>query len=162
MSEAVDERFAGLRFIQFNLNVNPADLPTSQQKGVRIIKVHGRMMPMFYEKKNVKDAHTLLKYSMEKHRPNDPMHGPIALSVEYLFPYPKGTPKCRQIEGAPMVQRPDVDNIQKLFQDVMTEMGFWDDDSQIWKLTLVKRRTVIEPMIKVSVWQTGEADGKRQ
>ena len=60
MSEAVDEKFAGLRFIQFNLNVNPADLPTAQQKGVRIIKVHGRMMPMFYEKKNVKDAHTLL------------------------------------------------------------------------------------------------------
>ena len=41
-------------------NVNPADLPTAQQKGVRIIKVHGRMMPMFYEKKNVKDAHILL------------------------------------------------------------------------------------------------------
>ena len=37
MSEAVDEKFAGLRFIQFNLNVNPAELPTSQQKGVRII-----------------------------------------------------------------------------------------------------------------------------
>ena len=77
MSEAADEKFAGLRFIQFNLNVNPAELPTSQQKGVRIIKVHGRMMPMFYEKKNVKDAHTLLKYSMEKHKPNEPMHGPL-------------------------------------------------------------------------------------
>ena len=47
MSEAVDEKFAGLRFIQFNLNVNPAELPTSQQKGVRIIKVRGRLMPMF-------------------------------------------------------------------------------------------------------------------
>ena len=58
-----------------------------------------------------------------------------------------------------MVQRPDVDNIQKLFQDVMTEMGFWDDDSQIWKLTLVKRRTIIEPMIKVSVWQAGDKKG---
>lgn len=154
MSEAVDEQFAGLRFIQFNLNVNPADLPTAQQKGVRIIKVHGRMMPMFYEKKNVKDAHILLKYSMERYKPKEPMHGPVTLSVEYLFPYPKGTPKYRQIEGAPMVQRPDVDNIQKLLQDVMTEMGFWDDDSQIWKLTLIKKRTIIEPMIKVSIWQT--------
>ena len=60
-----------------------------------------------------------------------------------------------------MVQRPDVDNIQKLLQDVMTEIGLWDDDSQIWKLTLVKRRTVIEPMIKVSIRQTGEANVKR-
>lgn len=147
---------SGLRHLQFTLPVNPADLPTAQQKGIRIIKVHGRQMPMFYEKKNIKDARRLLKFSMSAFVPKVPFSGPVFLSVKYSFSYPKGTPRIRMTEGAPMVQRPDVDNIQKLVQDVMTECGFWNDDSQIWKLTLVKERVVSDPKIQIAIWQTGE------
>lgn len=156
MPEVLDESFAGLRFIQFNLNVNPAELSTAQEKGVRIVKIHGKAIPMFYEKAKAKKGRAMLMSALSKFKPKEPMHGPITLSVEYLFSYPKGTPKCRMLDDAPMVQRPDVDNLQKMFQDVLTKMGFWDDDSQIWKLTLSKKRTVKEPMIKVSIWQTNK------
>lgn len=133
--------------LSFSIPVNPAELPTAQQKGIRIVKCHGRMMPMFYEKKNVKDAHCLLARELKRHAPPVPIADPVELRVQYNYPFPKGTPKCRMSEATPMVQRPDVDNSQKLVQDVMSEVGFWNDDSQVWALTLVKVRTTLAPSI---------------
>lgn len=156
--QEVSDSANGLRIVRFAIDLNPAELPTAQQKGVRIIKVHGKQMPMFFEKPAVKRAHITLVGALGKYAPPTPLDGPIVLRVKYFYPWPKGTPKCKQVV-APMLQRPDVDNVQKLVQDAMTECGFWHDDSQIWKLELEKMRTPFNPQIQFEIVRGATDEG---
>lgn len=78
-------------------------------------------------------AATLLAI-VERHAPQEPMEGPVAVTLVWTYPWPgKGR------EGhAPKATRPDLDNLAKLALDAMTAAGYWHDDAQVADLHMAK------------------------
>ena len=94
---------------------------THQEKKVRIVK--GK--PIFYEPPELAAARSKLMAHFSKHVPAKILTGPLKLSVSWRF-Y-----SLKHPEGSWRSTKPDLDNLQKLLKDVMTDLGFWKDDSQV-------------------------------
>lgn len=116
-----------------HLSCNPPTA-TAQQKGVRIIKQRGRLLPMFYEKKHVEAARKLLCDRLLRHKPDLPLLGPLAVTADWVFPWRKSERKAviDQHHRRPKDTAPDAANLNKMLIDAMTRMGFWQDDGQIY------------------------------
>ena len=95
---------------------------TAQQKGVTVR--NGK--PYFYEKAEVKALRHRLYYLCKPHRPPQPFQGAVRLKVIFYYQ----TKNKKQI-GQFKTTRPDLDNLNKLLWDVLTDTGFFQDDSQI-------------------------------
>jgi Holliday junction resolvase RusA-like endonuclease len=78
-------------------------------------------------------------------RPAAPLAGPLSFSAEFIFPRPQshyskagglkpGAPEFVSSKG-----RCDLDNLMKAPADMLTRMGFWEDDGQLASATLLKR-----------------------
>lgn len=102
---------------------------THQQKAVRIVK--GK--PVFYEPPELAAAREMLTAHLAKHRPAQQMTGAVQLVVKWCFPITSG-----HCDGEYKTTKPDVDNLQKLLQDVMTKLRFWIDDAIISSLVVEK------------------------
>ena len=59
-------------------------------------------------------------------KPDEKLSGALRLIVKWLFPI-----KGKHTDGEYKITRPDTDNLIKLLKDVMTEVGFWNDDAQV-------------------------------
>ena len=82
--------------------------------------------PIFYEPEELKDARAKFESLLARHVPPDKMKGPIRLTVKWCFPMIKGVRT-----GQYKTTKPDTDNLQKLFKDCMTKLGFWKDDAEV-------------------------------
>ena len=102
---------------------------TAQQKGERVDR-YGHIH--HYMKASVRKAHDLLLRELLPARPDAPIEGPISLSCIWVFNRPRGE------KAEYKTTRPDTDNLQKLLKDVMTECGYWLDDSQVVSELAVK------------------------
>lgn len=130
----------------FKLKMNPPTA-TAQQKGERVVGgyIH------HYKKKNVRDAEAILKDALLEHVPDKPVSGePIWLGVVWEFPYPKSAKKHLPGWKRRKITRPDTDNLNKLLKDVMTDMGFWEDDALICTEMITKQYSD-EPGITISI-----------
>ena len=120
--------------MRFKLKMIPPTA-TAQQKGERVVKgyIH------HYKKKNVAQAEAILRDALLPYVPEEPITDrPIALSVHWMFPYPKSAKKHRPGWGRWKTTRPDTDNLNKMLKDVMTDMGFWKDDALIYGEYILK------------------------
>lgn len=117
---------------------------TRQQQG-HIVK-NGRHL--VYGRSN-RDAEEKLKAHLAKHRPREPIQGPIRITVVWCFPT-----SGKHKDGTPHTQRPDIDNLCKAMYDVMTKLGFWGDDKQIYH-QVVEKFYSDPPGIYVKI-ETGE------
>jgi len=102
---------------------------THQEKQVRII----RGKPVFYEPAELKAVRAKLQGHLGKHVPAAPYTRAVRLVTKWLFPI---TGSHRDGEYKTTV--PDVSNLQKLLEDVMTDLGFWTDDKLIASLIAEK------------------------
>ena len=124
-------------FISFE---NGLSRSTSQQKGEAIKykwdpKLKQRVPYIdHYRKSNVQSLRNQLTLKMKKYRPEQPSDKPIRLTMIFYFDIK--SPK--KLWGKYKTTRPDVENFYKECADVMTECGFWLDDSQIVDLRLMK------------------------
>lgn len=124
-------------FISFE---NGLSRTTSQQKGEAIKykwdpKLKQRVPYIdHYRKSNVQSLRNQLILKMKKYRPAQPSDKPIRLTMIFYFDIK--SPK--KLWGKYKTTRPDVENFYKECADVMTECGFWLDDSQIVDLRLMK------------------------
>ena len=62
-----------------------------------------------------------------KHRPAEPLDGPIRLDATFRFPRPKSAKK----DEVYMFHRPDEDNLKKALLDAITYARLWVDDSRV-------------------------------
>ena len=92
---------------------------THQMKKVRV--VNGK--PVFYEPDELKAVRTKLQGHLSKYVPCRKLEGPIRLLTKWCYPV-KGKYKSGQYKTT----KPDTDNMIKLFKDVMTGLGYWEDD----------------------------------
>jgi len=70
--------------------------------------------------------------------PDTPLSGPLKVTAEYRFRRPKSHFRTGKRAGelkpdAPLfhTKKPDRDNLDKSFMDIMTQIGFWDDDCHV-------------------------------
>lgn len=146
----------------FALNVNPAELTTAQEKGVRIVPFRDRKtgktkhMPMFYKKAKSIANEKMLTEALMPHRirtiQNDGDTS-VELYLRYFFPHPSGTPKWKRECLTFMTQRPDADNLSKAVVDVMTKLGFWHDDSMVNFHFIKYRHPTPGIKIEIKVWK---------
>lgn len=116
----------------------PCNIPTvtAQQKGA--FAVNGKVR--FFKKKKVKDSENTFLGLLHPFRPEKPFQGPVCLIVDLVFPWRKSESK-RVIRGYrlyPVTTRPDLSNLIKTIEDVMTTLRFWEDDGQISTLNISK------------------------
>ena len=78
-----------------------------------------------YEDRELKEVRIMYRNHLAKHIPDTPMQGPIRLVVKWCFP------KGRHKDGQYKVTKPDTDNLNKMLKDVLTELGYWEDDAQV-------------------------------
>lgn len=71
--------------------------------------------------------------------PRGTLDGPLLVRLAYYLPVPKRPTGDRQRAGAPHTSRPDVDNLAKLTLDVLSKLGWWHDDAQVWSVTATKQ-----------------------
>jgi len=85
------------------------------------------------------------------------------LSFQYLMRWDKGVraaKPAKPLTGRLLVQynfyrkdkrKFDIANLEKALSDTLTDLGFWEDDSQICDLTLVKFQPAKENMTEVII-----------
>lgn len=126
--------------MRFFLQINP---PTATAQMKKVSVIHGK--PVFYEPKAVKEAKRLLMNALEIYRPQEPLEGPLSLTV--IWYYPKG--KSHK-DGEWRSTKPDTDNIEKLLKDCMTKCSYWNDDAQVVHETVEKKWSE-DPGIMITV-----------
>lgn len=131
--------------MQINLMVDPPRT-TAQEKGERIVNPpHGKPFIVHYEKDKVKMARRMYAALLAQYVPREPMKGAVALDVTFCFRV-KSAPKKRY-----KITRPDTDNSVKLLKDVMSDLHFWNDDSQVADEHCVKYEAPDEGYIIIRV-----------
>ena len=116
-----------MRQLSFFLPLDNIPKGTAQQKG------YNRYTRKYYQKRTVSDAEKVYAMYLKKWRPEEPMSGAIELNLLFYFPAKKP-----HKHGQAKVTRSDVDNLAKLPIDIMTRLGYWNDDSQIFDLRIAK------------------------
>lgn len=95
---------------------------THQEKQVHV--VNGK--PVFYEPAELKASRTKLRAYLSKHLPQMPFEGGVRLTTWWCFPI-----QGNHRDGEYKISKPDTDNLVKMLKDVMTDLGFWQDDAQV-------------------------------
>ena len=107
--------------IEFFLPMEKIPTTTHQQKSKR-----EKWQADFYEPEELKNARAKFESLLARHVPPDKLKGPVRLTVKWCFPMIKGART-----GQYKTTKPDTDNLQKLFKDCMTKLGFWKDDAEV-------------------------------
>lgn len=136
--------------VKIFLGLSPAETPTAQQKGAFVGK-DGKVH--FFTKAKIAKAEKALTEALRPYAHLTSKWGrvPVQVVFKYLFSYASGTPKKHQHKIGPMLERPDVDNLTKLHLDCLTQVGFWQDDSLVNNLFLMKRRTTGPVCITITI-----------
>lgn len=128
--------------IAFHLPIVPPTA-TSQGAGKRMMiitsKKTGKPMPLFFKNKQAAQAEDDFLLLCGQHRPAEPIAGPVALYVDYVWPWRASEPAWRRALGrVAHTSRPDCSNAVKQLEDVLTKLQFWRDDSQVSCITVSK------------------------
>lgn len=111
---------------------------TAQQKGetIKYKRVGSKLIPYIehYRKPEVQRLRNLLTYKLKRYRPEQPSEKPIRLMVILYF----DVKSPKKLWGTYKTTKPDCDNYVKEIKDVMTDLGFWNDDNQVVDLRVIK------------------------
>ncbi len=122
--------------IAFKLDMIPSTL-TAQGAGKRL-GIRGKHAVFF---KTAEFDALEAEYVMrcKPHRPNPPLAGPVALWIDFVFPWRAGESRAvRALGRVPKTTKPDGGNMSKALEDCLTKAGFWIDDAQVADLRVTK------------------------
>lgn len=100
--------------------------------------------PRSYPSDAWRKAESELEAHLDRYRPEHPTEHAVILDVVWCFP------SEGHADGAPYVKKPDTDNLQKGLKDVMTKLGWWKDDAQVFSEHATKVYSRI-PGIRIDV-----------
>lgn len=146
---SIAESADGRPVFRLTLPIDPSKISTAQQK-----KFDPRFR-RFFKNKKVEQGMKLITlltrpYASKVQSILQDAQG-IELGMAFLYAYPKGTPKGKLIDLAPMPVGADGDNRAKAPIDALALAGWWEDDRLITRHVLAKLRTTSEPRIEIAV-----------
>jgi Holliday junction resolvase RusA-like endonuclease len=122
------------------LNVNIVPTTATHQSSLRVLKGRGgKFFIGKYKKSKLKDWIEEFKLKIKSSKPAAPLDGPIEAKLEFYFPYPKSTSKTKCQTESWKTTRPDLDNMEKMILDTLTDEGFLTDDSIICHKYSIKK-----------------------
>ncbi|MBQ9000509.1 MAG: RusA family crossover junction endodeoxyribonuclease [Eggerthellaceae bacterium] len=123
---------------------------TQQEHVVRVVfdKSRGKHVPRFVPSDAWEAARDAIWARLEPHRPAEKMSGAVVLDVTWCFP------KGEHADGEPYVDKPDTDNLQKGLKDIMTKLGWWKDDAQVFSEHATKIYSRV-PGIRIDIEEVG-------
>jgi Holliday junction resolvase RusA-like endonuclease len=67
--------------------------------------------------------------------------GPLMVDIVFVFAIPPSWKQGKKdlMFEQPHIQRPDIDNLEKMVLDSCNYAGIWDDDCQVASLTAIKK-----------------------
>lgn len=80
----------------------------------------------FYEPEKLKAARQKLMAYLSQHVPDKTYNCGIRVIVKWCFPTTK-----KYKNGMYKITKPDIDNLQKLLYDCMSDLKFWKDDQLV-------------------------------
>lgn len=132
--------------IQFTLKVVP---PTTTHQSKKIVRAD--KFTKLADTPELQAAKKLLEVLVLPHQPNEPLRGPVELTLVFTWPWLKGhTKKFRSAPRRWKWTKPDASNLGKTFEDVLVRMRFLEDDNQVARL-IVDKYWGQEPGIEVSI-----------
>lgn len=108
----------------------PMRIPTKTFQAKKLAVRNGK--PVLYTPPDLVEIRQKYISALIPHAPAEPAKGPISLCLMFCFKDKKHN------TGRPKTTKPDLDNLEKGLADCMTVCGFWQDDSQIYLLSLSK------------------------
>lgn len=102
-------------------------------KGTSQMKRVNHRSGVFFEGKELREARKAYYERLAEFAPDVPLIGPVHVSLGFNY-----FTKDKRKKGAHKISRPDCDNLVKLVLDVMTDLGFWEDDCQVCSLNISK------------------------
>ena len=119
----------------------PCEPPRSTYQSQKRVGVKKNGIPFSYTTGKGIKMQNDFKAFLRPHIPKEQMLGPLRLKVIYRLPLLKAEKKEVKDRGwAYHDKKPDCDNLIKMFQDSMGDLGFWKDDAQVVKLWVTKIR----------------------
>lgn len=119
-------------------------------------KKSGETITQTYDPTVSADWKDLVIRQVEKHRPEKPALGPIRLSLTFLMPVPKTTPKYKKaaIEAGEKIlhtKAPDLDQLEKPLMDMLQNAAYYYSDSQVAERPHSEKIYALRPGVKVTV-----------
>jgi len=117
------------------------------KQSVRFIK-NGRAYP---DRGKAQYVNALRLYVMA-HPPTAILQGPLSLSADFIWPYPKSWGKKKRMGIHAKATRPDIDNLVKPLKDAMTGVVF-QDDAQVVRYERIGKYYGPQAAIHITVWE---------
>ena len=102
-------------------------------KGTNQMKRYNSKTGIYFKDKKLQNLENEFILALKPYAPIEPSDKPIKLFVSFAF-----NVKQKKLWGKYKDTRPDLDNYVKTFVDCMVKAGFFVDDAQIVKETMVK------------------------
>lgn len=129
------------------LEENPSG--TAQEKGTSVQRgrVHHYTKPAVARQRAIYKAAVVSEMAKKGKLTRLHLQGPVRLEVSFHF-----QTKTKKLASEPKITKPDCDNMVKLLQDVLDELGFFEvGDQQVTTLIVKKFWTLDKPFIDLEV-----------
>ena len=133
LAEVQNEMIENRELLQCEFFIPLKKIPSVTAQQHRAIGQGKGKKVLFIDTPELANARALYMSHLAAHKPKAPAEGPISLKVYWCYQETKKHPA-----GTWKVTRPDTDNLQKLFKDCLTKVGFWKDDNQVVEETIGK------------------------
>lgn len=111
--------------------------PTANHHAKKIVRVG--QWSRLADKPELVAAREMLDGLLLHHQPAEPVRGPVALEVEFTWPWRKGDSQRLRSRGrVPHTSKPDLSNAIKNLEDRLVALRFIDDDRSVVRLALTK------------------------
>lgn len=136
----------------------PIDPPRATHHSKVIVNTgkHSRLV----DSAGLTESRAIQRILFKRFAPKTPMTGPLALTLEYTFPYlAKHSQKVRDNGTIYKTTSPDADNLSKVTTDILTELGFIANDALVCDLRVCKYHGKV-PGISVMILEAEPLHGK--
>lgn len=117
----------------------PCVPPKTSHHAKRIVRV-GKWSRLA-DKPELVAARGMLDAVLLPHQPAQPVTGPVALALEFVWPWLASDPKrVRALGRVPHAAKPDCDNVAKTITDRLAALAFLGQDSHVVALSVTKWR----------------------
>ncbi len=113
----------------------PCVPPTANHQNKKVVRIRG--FSRLADRPELVEAKATLDALVLPHR-KDRVDGPVRLSLTFVWPYPSGMPKKRQVGLVPKPTRPDCSNLAKTLEDRLSALQFIEDDAKVIDLRVRK------------------------